>query len=27
VVTVRWDAGLRKPVPFSQAERDHLTEL
>jgi acyl-CoA thioester hydrolase len=26
VVTVRWDAGLRKPVPFSQAERDHLTE-
>ena len=27
VVTVRWDAGLRKPVPFSQAERDQLTEL
>ena len=24
VVTVRWDAGLRKPVPFSQAERDQL---
>ena len=27
VVTVRWDAGLRKPVPFSQAERDQLAEL
>ena len=27
VVTVRWDAGLRKPVPFSQAERDRLTQL
>ena len=25
VVTVRWDASLRKPVPFSQAERDQLT--
>lgn len=25
VVTVRWDAGLRKAVPFSQAERDQLT--
>ncbi len=27
VVAVRWDAGLGKPVPFSQAERDQLTEL
>jgi acyl-CoA thioester hydrolase len=24
VVTVRWDAGLRKPVPFSDAERARL---
>ena len=24
VVTVRWDAGHRKPVPFSQAERARL---
>ena len=24
VVTVRWDPGARKPVPFSQAERDRL---
>jgi acyl-CoA thioester hydrolase len=24
VVTVRWDAGRRKPVPFSQAERAQL---
>ncbi len=24
VVTVRWDAGHRKPVPFSQAERTQL---
>jgi acyl-CoA thioester hydrolase len=24
VVTVRWDAELRKPVPFSQAERRQL---
>lgn len=26
VVTVRWDAGQRKPVPFSEAERARLTE-
>jgi hypothetical protein len=25
VVTVRWDPGLRKPVPFSDAERAQLT--
>jgi acyl-CoA thioester hydrolase len=24
VVTVRWDASLRKPVPFSEAERARL---
>ncbi len=24
VVTVRWDAGHRRPVPFSQAERARL---
>ena len=24
VVTVRWDADLRRPVPFSQAERTQL---
>ena len=24
VVTVRWDASLRQPVPFSDAERDRL---
>jgi len=24
VVTVRWDASLRKPIPFSQAERAQL---
>jgi acyl-CoA thioester hydrolase len=24
VVTVRWDPGRRKPVPFSAAERAHL---
>jgi acyl-CoA thioester hydrolase len=27
VVTVRWDAGLRKPVPFSEAERAQLAEI
>ena len=26
VVTVRWDAGQRKPVPFSEAERARLAE-
>jgi acyl-CoA thioester hydrolase len=26
VVTVRWDAAARKPVPFSQAERDRLRQ-
>jgi acyl-CoA thioesterase FadM len=25
VVTVRWDAGLRKPVPFTGAERGRLS--
>jgi acyl-CoA thioester hydrolase len=25
-VTVRWDAGQRKPVPFSEAERARLAE-
>ena len=25
VVTVRWDAGLRKPVPFTGAERARLS--
>jgi acyl-CoA thioester hydrolase len=25
VVTVRWDPGLRKPVPFSEAERACVT--
>jgi acyl-CoA thioester hydrolase len=25
VVTVRWDPGRRKPVPFSEAERTQLT--
>jgi acyl-CoA thioester hydrolase len=25
VVTVRWDPGERKPVPFSEAERARLT--
>ena len=25
VVTVRWDASQRKPVPFSEAERTRLT--
>jgi acyl-CoA thioester hydrolase len=25
VVTVRWDRKARKPVPFSEAERDRLT--
>jgi acyl-CoA thioesterase FadM len=25
VVTVRWDPGQRKPVPFSEAERGRLT--
>jgi acyl-CoA thioester hydrolase len=25
VVTVRWDAASRKPVPFSQAERKRLS--
>jgi acyl-CoA thioesterase FadM len=24
VVTVRWDAGHRRPVPFSEAERARL---
>jgi len=24
VVSVRWDAGLGKPVPFSEAERARL---
>jgi acyl-CoA thioester hydrolase len=24
VVTVRWDASLRKPIPFSEAERARL---
>jgi acyl-CoA thioester hydrolase len=24
VVTVRWDPGQRKPVPFSEAERERL---
>jgi acyl-CoA thioesterase FadM len=24
VVTVRWDPGLRRPVPFSEAERTRL---
>jgi acyl-CoA thioester hydrolase len=27
VVTVRWDADLRKPVPFSDAERARLGSL
>jgi acyl-CoA thioester hydrolase len=27
VVTVRWDADLRKPVPFSEAERAQLAEI
>jgi len=26
VVSVRWDAGLGKPVPFSEAERAQLAE-
>jgi acyl-CoA thioester hydrolase len=26
VVTVRWDAGLRKPVPFTDAERARLPD-
>ena len=26
VVTVRWDAGQRQPVPFSEAERAQLAE-
>ena len=26
VVTVRWDAGQRKPVPFTEAERAQLAE-
>ncbi len=25
VVTVRWDAGQRKPVPFTEAERARIT--
>jgi acyl-CoA thioester hydrolase len=25
VVTVRWDAGQRKPVPFTETERQQLT--
>ncbi len=27
VVTVRWDAGQRRPIPFSQAERDRVREM
>jgi acyl-CoA thioester hydrolase len=27
VITVRWDSELRKPVPFSPAERDRLAAL
>jgi acyl-CoA thioester hydrolase len=27
VVTVRWDASLRKPIPFSDAERGRLAGL
>jgi len=27
VVTVRWDAGRRKPVPFTEAERARLAAL
>jgi acyl-CoA thioester hydrolase len=27
VVTVRWDAGLHRAVPFSPAEREKLTAL
>ena len=27
VVTVRWDPGHRKPVPFSEAERTQLTAV
>jgi acyl-CoA thioester hydrolase len=27
VVSVQWDAELRTPVPFSQAERDRLTAV
>jgi acyl-CoA thioester hydrolase len=26
VVAIRWDAGQRKPVPFSEAERVQLTQ-
>ncbi|HEY1620514.1 MAG TPA: thioesterase family protein [Streptosporangiaceae bacterium] len=26
VVTVRWDAGSHKPVPFTEAERARLTD-
>ncbi len=26
VVTVRWDAGSHKPVPFTESERARLTE-
>ena len=27
VVTVRWDSGQRKPVPFSEAERARLEDM
>jgi acyl-CoA thioesterase FadM len=27
VVTVRWDASLRQPIPFSDAERARLAGL
>ena len=27
VVTVRWDSGQRKPVPFSEAERTRLEAM
>jgi acyl-CoA thioester hydrolase len=27
VVTVRWDADLRKPVPFTESERTQLAEI
>ena len=27
VVTVRWDSGQRKPVPFSEAERTQLAAM
>jgi acyl-CoA thioesterase FadM len=27
VVTVRWDASLRQPIPFSDAERARLAAV